>query len=264
MKKIQRRRSHYSHQLGEPSNEDGKSVFEGEMKELRRGRGLMMQEMIELQHEQRDTVRRMEIVKEKLEEAERRQKQLVSFLARMFDKPAFRAPLSHLREHNNSIASPRTKRRLVKHHRHELGTLPSTENWARRVEDSGQDELPMVNELLQIPENGDSVPTLQTIQPLDGVMNPPPHSANDTVVMENGGHEFLIAGNESMVSEDAWSMGLEGGMCSYNTDPWGCLSSCNALDLGVYSGLSDVSELGSMQVRGGSGMKWLDEEPHVN
>lgn len=256
LKKIQRRRSHHSHQLGEPSNEDGKAVFEGEMKELRRERSLMMQEVIELQHQQRGTVQRMEIVKEKVEEAERRQKQLVSFLARMFDKPAFLARLSRVRE-RNSIAPPRTKWRLVKHHRHELGTLSSTENWGPGVEDSGEDELAMVNELLHIPEKGDSVPTLQTMQPLvqqDGVMNPPPRSANDTVVMENGAPEFLIAGNDS---EDAWNMGLEAGMCSYDTDPWGgCL---NALDLGVCSGLSDVSELGSMQVRGSSSMKWVDE-----
>lgn len=112
LKTIQRRKSHHSHQFGS-SEEAGKAALEGEIERLRKERSIMMQEVIELQHQQRGTMQHMEVVNEKLQTAEKRQKQMVSFLGKFFQNPAFLARLQQKRE-QKSITSPRTNRRFVK------------------------------------------------------------------------------------------------------------------------------------------------------
>ncbi|KAI3471979.1 hypothetical protein Pfo_028667 [Paulownia fortunei] len=115
LKKIQRRKSPQSQQFGSSSglsNEAGKAALEIEIE-------------VELQHQQRGTIQHMEVVKEKLEAAENRQKQIISFLAKMFQNPAFLARLQQLRE-QKSITSPRSMRKYVKHQQHEPGTYSSS------------------------------------------------------------------------------------------------------------------------------------------
>lgn len=182
LKTIQRRRSNHSHP--QQVNEDGECSVEVEISELKKERRSMMQEVMGLQHEQLGTIQKMEVVKEKLEAAEVRHKQLISFLARMVNNPTFS---THLRR---SITSPRTVRRFVKHEPHELVPCSSTEN-------QPQDELGEADEFVQCPENGDLV---QTLVQEDGVTDPPLPSSNEPLV-------------ENHVDE--WNMGFEA------SDPWG-------------------------------------------
>ncbi|CAI9760625.1 unnamed protein product [Fraxinus pennsylvanica] len=124
VKTIQRRRKPQSLQIGSlsgSSSEAGKAALEGELEHLRKEKSSMMQVVVEMQHQQRDTFQHMETVNEKLQEAEKRQKQMVSFLAKMFQNPAF---LAHIqRKERNGITSPR--RKFLKH-RHESGTPDSS------------------------------------------------------------------------------------------------------------------------------------------
>ncbi|KAK6126288.1 hypothetical protein DH2020_039993 [Rehmannia glutinosa] len=130
LKNIQRRKSHQSsQQIGSsssrPSDDANKAALEAEIEHLRKERSLMMQEVVELQHQQRGTVQHMEIVNEKLQTAEKRQKQMVSFLGKMFQNPAFLSRLQQTRE-PKSITSPRSTRKFVKHQSHEQGTSGSS------------------------------------------------------------------------------------------------------------------------------------------
>ncbi|KAK6126308.1 hypothetical protein DH2020_039953 [Rehmannia glutinosa] len=129
LKNIQRRKSHQSQQIGSsssrPTDDANKAALEAEIEHLRKERSLMMQEVVELQHQQRGTVQHMEIVNEKLQTAEKRQKQMVSFLGKMFQNPAFLSRLQQTRE-PKSITSPRSTRKFVKHQSHEQGTSGSS------------------------------------------------------------------------------------------------------------------------------------------
>ncbi|CAK9168075.1 unnamed protein product [Ilex paraguariensis] len=128
LKNIQRRKLPQSHQSGSSSgssSEAGRALLEGEIERLRKERSFIIQEVIELQKQQHGTVQHMENVNEKLQAAEQRQKQMVSFLANLFHNPAFLARLQQKME-QRSIASPRTMRKFIKHQPHELGKTDST------------------------------------------------------------------------------------------------------------------------------------------
>lgn len=75
-----------------------------------------MQEVLELQQQQRGTIQHAEAVNEKLQAAEHRQKQMVSFMAQLFQNPEFLARLQQ-----KEITSPRMMRKFLKHQPHEPG-----------------------------------------------------------------------------------------------------------------------------------------------
>lgn len=120
LKNIQRRKSPHSQHVGSSSTstgETGKSALEAEIVKLRKERSVMMQEVAELQRQQRGTIQHMENVGEKLQAAEQRQKQMVSFLAKVFQNPSFLGRIKQTKE-QRQIASPRTMRKFVKHQQH--------------------------------------------------------------------------------------------------------------------------------------------------
>lgn len=80
-----------------------------------------MREVVDLQQQQRITVHHAGEVNQRLQSAEQRQKQMVSFLAKLFQNPAFLARLK-LRKEQREIDSPRVRRKFVKQHQHEIGT----------------------------------------------------------------------------------------------------------------------------------------------
>ncbi|KAL0336980.1 UNVERIFIED_CONTAM: Heat stress transcription factor A-3 [Sesamum calycinum] len=124
LKNIQRRKAPHSQQIGSStgsSDEAAKAAIEGEIERLRKERSSMMQEVVELQHQQRGTFQHMETVNEKLQAAEKRQKQMVSFLGKIFQNPSFLARLREMGE-QKGISSPRTMRKFVKHQAHEAGS----------------------------------------------------------------------------------------------------------------------------------------------
>ncbi|KAL2323135.1 hypothetical protein Fmac_027514 [Flemingia macrophylla] len=126
LKNIQRRRSSQSQQVGSyigigSSTDAGKSGVEVEIERLRKERSMLMEELIDLQQQQRRTAHHAGEVNQRLQTAEQRQKQMVSFLAKLFQNPAFLARLRHKKE-QKEIDSPRTVRKFVKQHQHEAGT----------------------------------------------------------------------------------------------------------------------------------------------
>ncbi|KAK6942658.1 Heat shock factor (HSF)-type, DNA-binding [Dillenia turbinata] len=117
LRSIQRRRSPQSLQIGSqvgPCRETRRSGVEGEIERLKREKSLLMQEVVELQQQHKGTVCHMEIVNQRLKEAEERQTQMVSFLAKVLQNPEFLARLRQQKE-KRDIGSPRTKRKFVKH-----------------------------------------------------------------------------------------------------------------------------------------------------
>ncbi|KAL3536154.1 hypothetical protein ACH5RR_004615 [Cinchona calisaya] len=85
----------------------------------------MMQEVFELQQQQRGTIQHVEVVNEKLQAAEDRQKQMVSFMAKLFQNPEFLARLQQIKQ-QKAITSPRTMRKFLKHEQHEPGKADSS------------------------------------------------------------------------------------------------------------------------------------------
>lgn len=80
-----------------------------------------MEEVVDLQQQQRRVAHRAGEVNQRLLSAEQRQKQMVSFLAKLFQNPAFLACLRQKKE-QREIESPRVVRKFVKQHPHETGT----------------------------------------------------------------------------------------------------------------------------------------------
>lgn len=299
LKNIQRRKSTHSQHIGSSCDEAGKAELEGEIDRLRKEKNLMMQEVVELQHQQRGTFKHMEMVNEKLQTAERRQKQMVSFLGKMFQKPAFLTRFQQMRQHE-SITSPRTTRKFVKHQMHEADLSPKgqivkyqhkhgdpftakqlaglplqdmahnpvfgTENVPFQVEDS---ENAMMHEFLPGAEQAEAVPTLGISDPLlkgKGAVGLPPQPTPEyfiafpeDLVKEKTGPEFSIEGTQSM--------GLEEGVWSmgFGSSAAGLWGSVNSYDVPELGGLSDVWDIGSLQRAGGSGIdKWLNEDSLFN
>lgn len=187
LKNIQRRRSlqpqHVGSYIGQ-SSEAGKSGLEVEIERLRKERSMLMQDVVDLQQQQRRTVHQAGEVNQRLQSAEQRQKKMVSFLAKLFQNPAF---LSRLEQKNEQmdIDSPRVRRKFVKHHQHETGTSDSVKegqivkyqpDWRSTIDPSEtsilnpfsieqspdylsqgfenvvSDELPAVHEIMATPE----------------------------------------------------------------------------------------------------------------
>ncbi|KAH6837783.1 hypothetical protein C2S53_007603 [Perilla frutescens var. hirtella] len=283
LKNIQRRKSLHSQHIGSSggsSDEAGKADVEGEIESLRKERNLMMQEVVELQHQQR---------------------------GKIFQNPTFLTRFQQMRQ-QKSVTSPKTKRKFVKHQLHESGTsdlspkgqivkyqlenddplmaeqLPcaplqdmadnivcGTESVPFQVEDTSLSEYAMMHKLLGSPEQGEAVPTLGTSDLLlkgKGVAGPPPQltpeyfsSFPEDLVKEKIGPDFSMAGTQSMALEEEglWSTGFgaSAGMSS-STGLWGNVGSYDVPDL---SGLSDVWDIGSLQRTGSLGIdKWLNED----
>ncbi|KAG6403809.1 hypothetical protein SASPL_136041 [Salvia splendens] len=285
LKNIRRRKSLHPQHTGSSSglsDEAGRVELGGEMEHLRKERHSMMQEVVELQHQQRGTVKHMEMVNEKLQTAEKRQKQMVSFLGKIFQNPAFLTRFQQMRQ-QKSLTSPRTTRKFVKHQAHESGTSDSS---PKRQIVSCQDELgnPFMPKQLPCP-------------PLQGMMGDVPFGIDDTslseyarmdeflsepesseavlkgkgvvagaeyfmtfpedFVEEKTPPEFSTAETQTMaVEEGLWSTGFgaSAGMSS-STELWGNVSSHDTPEI------SDVWNIGSLQRAGSWGIdKWLNQD----
>ncbi|XP_060967644.1 heat stress transcription factor A-3 [Cannabis sativa] len=129
LKSIQRRKSHQSQQqIGSyigPSSEAGKSGLEDEVEKLRNEKSTLMQEVVELQQQQRGTVHFMEAVNKRIQSAEQRQKQMVSFFSKMLQNPSFIGRLKQ-KEPQKEISSSRTQRKFVTQKQHQIGEPDSS------------------------------------------------------------------------------------------------------------------------------------------
>ncbi|KAL4182475.1 hypothetical protein AMTRI_Chr11g150280 [Amborella trichopoda] len=117
LKNIHRRRSQQMQQIGHPLGscvEVGKFGLENEIERLRRDKNVLMQEVVKLQQQHQMTNHRLETMNQRIQVAEQRQKQMVSFLAKSLQNPAFLAQIFQLRE-NQQVDSRGRKRRFIKH-----------------------------------------------------------------------------------------------------------------------------------------------------
>ncbi|KAL0426505.1 UNVERIFIED_CONTAM: Heat stress transcription factor A-3 [Sesamum latifolium] len=290
LKNIQRRKAPHSQQVGSSSgssDEAAKAAMEGEIERLRKERSSMMQEVVELQHQQREPI----IFSSSSETGEQK-----------------------------GITSPRTMRKFVKHQAHEAGssdspkgqivryrhefgsshTMPfapldsdpvtgkqlhtetsqytgdnpdfGTENLPFQVEDIAQDELAMVHDFISTPEQAEPVPSLGTMDPHlkgKGIVDPQPVSTPEYFVSfpedllkEKSGHELSISGTEGMAMEESfWSTGFAG-MSSSTTELWSTINSFGEPELVA---LSDVWDIGSLRPAEslGIGIRPDEESPLV-
>ncbi|KAK9168420.1 hypothetical protein Syun_000560 [Stephania yunnanensis] len=128
LKNIHRRKSALGLQIGSygvsPAADLGRPGLDSEIKKLRKDRNQLMQELAQLQQEQRGRAHQVEAMKQRMETAEQRQKQMVSFLAKVLQNPAFLARLQQMKE-VRQIGSPRVKRKFFKQREIER-TMPDT------------------------------------------------------------------------------------------------------------------------------------------
>ncbi|KAI7751354.1 hypothetical protein M8C21_023451, partial [Ambrosia artemisiifolia] len=150
LKNIRRRRSLQAQQLTEES-----SCFsvEAEVGRLHKERMEMMQEVIDLQDQQRGTHQYMESVNQKLQAAEDRQKQMVSSLAKVLQIPKFK-------KEQRRVSAPQLVRKFIKHqpddHNFGLNPIPvdntvrdldnQSETVPSRLHDLDSQELAQVND----------------------------------------------------------------------------------------------------------------------
>ncbi|XP_034693941.1 heat stress transcription factor A-3 isoform X1 [Vitis riparia] len=128
LKNIRRRKSPLSQHTGSyagPSSEIAMSGLESEVERLRKQKSLLMQEVIELQQQHRGTIHQMEVVNERIQAAEKRQKKMVSFLAKLLQNPEFLARLLP-KDDQRDIGVPRMMRKFVKHQQLEPGKSDSS------------------------------------------------------------------------------------------------------------------------------------------
>lgn len=276
------------------SGEVGKAGVEGELERLRRERSLMMQEVVELQQQQRGTVKHVEAVNEKLQAAEQRQKQMVSFLAKLFQNPEFLARLPRKKD-ITALTSPRTMRKFLKHQQNEPLKLKSSmeaqfENYRPDlILVPSSKEIPdflfqdMVGNLdlgaESMPSQSESIAPEPTTEWPSGLGPEDPLFKGKSVVVpqeaippeyfvsfpedlgkEKNLAEFFSPGIEGMEKqEDIWSMGFEGGVgvSSSSDELWANIGNYDMPELGVTSSLSDLWDLGFPQAGGSSGVEKL-------
>ncbi|XP_019098645.1 PREDICTED: heat stress transcription factor A-3-like, partial [Camelina sativa] len=121
LKNIQRRRSSpQSNQTCTSSScsqsQGSPTEVGGEIEKLRKERRALMEEMVELQQQSRGTARHVDSVNQSLKAAEQRQKQLLSFLAKLFQNPGFLERLNNLKgREKGALGLEKATRKFIKH-----------------------------------------------------------------------------------------------------------------------------------------------------
>ncbi|CAI0408093.1 unnamed protein product [Linum tenue] len=256
LRNIQRRKTPSSSQqtsgyvVGSSGEAAGKSRLENEVERLRKERGAMMQEVVELQQQQRGSIEHMETVNKRIHVAEQRQKQMLSFLAKLFQNPGFLDRLKESKEgcQRGSIGGGSKRKKFLRQSQEGgadregspfvLDSFVSTNDLAV----AGQEFITPTEEIEEPFYKGKNV-----------VMDPQPElgpedfiSYPDDLGMQQ--EDFTLPavsspGFESIVKQevDVWSMG-------FDTHPAMATSPGNELwEFGVTGGFSDVWDLGSTQ-----------------
>ncbi|KAJ4977551.1 hypothetical protein NE237_008331 [Protea cynaroides] len=156
LKNIHRRKSPQSQQIGGYSGssvEAGKSGLESDLERLRSEKNLMMQEVVKLQQEHCGTAQRLAATKQRLQTAEQRQKQMVSFLAKLLQNPVFLARLQQKAE-QKEVGSPRVRRKFIKQ---QPGQIKS--------------DSPMEGQIVKYNPDWSSIPTTLGTQELEPVVD---------------------------------------------------------------------------------------------
>ncbi|RVW48207.1 Heat stress transcription factor A-3 [Vitis vinifera] len=299
LKNIRRRKSPQSQHTGSyagPSSEIAMSGLESEVERLRKQKSLLMQEVIELQQQHSGTIRQMEVVNERIQAAEKRQKKMVSFLAKLLQNPEFLARLLP-KDDQRDIGVPRMMRKFVKHQQLEPGKSDSSmggqivkyrpgkldlgmESVPFGTRKVSSDELAAVaHKLIEAPEQvreetASLGPVGLVFKGKNLVSSQPEGSTNynlsfiDDSTKEKAFPEFLSPGIDGIIKQaDIWSMGFDDSadMTSSCGELWGNVTNYDVPDLGLTGGISDIWDLGSLQAAEGLGIdKWPADESTFN
>lgn len=93
--------------------EVGKFGLEGEIEQLKRDKNVLMMELVRLRQQQQSTERELRNMGQRLQSTEQRQQQMMTFLAKVMQSPAFLSQLMQQSE-SKQFRDTRKKRRLPK------------------------------------------------------------------------------------------------------------------------------------------------------
>lgn len=278
LKNIQRRRPTQSQQAS-PETAALSPELGTEVERLRRERSALMQEVVELQHQQRGTARLVDGVNRRLRSAEQKQKQMVSFFSKMVQKPDFVAKLKQKAERKDIASSQRPRRKFVTHqlqhqHQHrEISGLELSHEGQLMVEydDGANRKFQRDDELTVLDDIG--------FDKGKGIMSPPGQEFDIGLDTEYclsfpdhnlTGHrifpEFSSVPMENTMikEEDIWDLGLDpsAGMSSGGNEFLDDQVSYEGVDLETMSEMLDIWDLGSSQVGGGTSEtdKWPSDD----
>ncbi|KAG7554003.1 Winged helix DNA-binding domain superfamily [Arabidopsis suecica] len=236
LKNIHRRRSPQSNQTccSSTSQSQGSPTEVGEeIEKLRKERRALMEEMVELQQQSRGTARHVDTVNQRLKAAEQRQKQLLSFLAKLFQNPGFLERLKNLkgREKGGALGLEKARKKFIKHQQPQDSPTGGemvkyeADDWERLLMyDEETETTPLSSHQGMTSSIGGTDPKGKNL------MNPSEEEMiKPDYLMSFPSPEGLIKQEET-----TWSMGFDTTIPSFsNTDVWG-----NTMDY------NDVSEFG--------------------
>ncbi|EOA20741.1 hypothetical protein CARUB_v10001065mg [Capsella rubella] len=234
LKNIHRRRSPQSNQTCTSScNQSQGSPTEvgGEIEKLRKERRALMEEMVELQQQSKGTARHVDAVNQRLKAAEQRQKQLLSFLAKLFQNPAFLERLKNLKgREKGALGLEKARRKFIKHQQPQ--DSPTGAEMVKYEADDWERLLMYDEETEKTPLSGQQGMTSSV-----GGTDPKGKNLMNISEEEMTKPDYLMSfpSPEGLIKqEETWSMGFDTTIPSFgNTDVWG-----NTMDY------SDVSEFG--------------------
>ncbi|KAK6260040.1 Heat shock factor (HSF)-type [Theobroma cacao] len=94
-----------------PCVEVGRFGLDGEVDRLRRDKQVLMMELVKLRQQQQNTRAYLQAVEERLQGTEKKQKQMMSFLARAMQNPAFLQQLMQQKEIRKELEEAMSKKR---------------------------------------------------------------------------------------------------------------------------------------------------------
>ncbi|CAA6662752.1 unnamed protein product [Spirodela intermedia] len=132
LKTIKRRKppthSHHQHHVG-PCLEVGQFGLDGEINRLKRDKNILMSELVKLRQEHQNTRAYVHAMEERIQGTEQKQQQMMTFLARAMQNPAFIHQLVQEKERRKEIEEAiGKKRRRSIDQGPDGGSVPSSEN----------------------------------------------------------------------------------------------------------------------------------------
>ncbi|CAH8379419.1 unnamed protein product [Eruca vesicaria subsp. sativa] len=220
LKNIHRRRSQQSNQACSTSQSQGSPTEVGEeIEKLRRERRALMEEMVELQQQNRGTARHVDTVNQRLKAAEQRQKQMLSFLAKLFQNPGFLDRLKNLKGEGGA------RRKFIKHQQPQ--DSPTGGEIVKYEADDWERLLMSEEETENIPLSSQGMTS--TDPKGKNLMNP---SEEETM---NPDYLLPFPTPEGLIKqEETWSMGFDTTIPSFSNedDVWGNTVEYNVTEFG--------------------------------
>ncbi|AED90646.1 Heat stress transcription factor A-3 [Arabidopsis thaliana] len=231
LKNIHRRRSPQSNQTccsSTSQSQGSPTEVGGEIEKLRKERRALMEEMVELQQQSRGTARHVDTVNQRLKAAEQRQKQLLSFLAKLFQNRGFLERLKNFKgkEKGGALGLEKARKKFIKHHQQPQDSPTGGE--VVKYEADDWERLLMYDE------------ETENTKGLGGMTSSDPKGKNlmypSEEEMSKPDYLMSFPSPEGLIKQEetTWSMGFDTTIPSFsNTDAWG-----NTMDY------NDVSEFG--------------------